>query len=513
MEKKGYFVIFLVVILIGENEAKRQGDAIDKLYRAEYLRLSHIIKEQSSPQLDLDLKKLVASRGFPAPLQNNEKEELNLKQRDLIKILPGQPFVKFSQYGGYITVDQIAGRAFYYYFAESHTPLTSPLFLWLNGGPGCSSLGYGAMHEIGPFRVLSDTNTLYLNKFSWNNVANVLFVESPAKVGYSYSNRTLDYSTYGDGLTAADNYMFVVKWLERFPEYKDRDLYIGGESYSGHYVPQLANLILQHNIEFPNFPTINLKGIIIGNPALNLETDVEGMFDYFAGHGLCSLENIQDVKHNCKFTAERNDSLPCLNAIFKTYINVNDIDIYSIFSPVCNSLSQAASSNNKIASVEVIDPCSIYYVYVYLNKVEVQAAMHANTTNLDHPWAPCSDEVIDQWKEKPNSVLPLLKQFMDKGLKVWLFSGDQDAKIPFLATQYSIKTLNLTTKAEWYAWFSNGEVGGYAEEYTGNLTFATVRGAGHEVPYYQPGRALTIFQSFISGTSLPQKVPDAPPPN
>jgi Serine carboxypeptidase len=35
-------------------------------------------------------------------------------------------------------------------------------------GPGCSSLGYGAMEELGPFRVMSDGKTLYLNPFSWN---------------------------------------------------------------------------------------------------------------------------------------------------------------------------------------------------------------------------------------------------------------------------------------------------------------------------------------------------------
>ena len=58
-----------------------------------------------------------------------------LKEKDRIEKLPGQPNVKFSQYGGYVTVDKTAGRAFYYYFVEAQTSKdTLPLLLWLNGG-------------------------------------------------------------------------------------------------------------------------------------------------------------------------------------------------------------------------------------------------------------------------------------------------------------------------------------------------------------------------------------------
>lgn len=92
--------------------------------------------------------------------------------------------------------------------------------------------------------------------------ANVLFLESPAGVGFSYSNTTSDYAKNGDKNTAKDNYAFLLNWLERFPEYKDRDFYISGESYAGNYVPQLAYTILYHN-KMTNNTHINLKGIIV----------------------------------------------------------------------------------------------------------------------------------------------------------------------------------------------------------------------------------------------------------
>ncbi|XP_075074872.1 serine carboxypeptidase 1-like [Nicotiana tabacum] len=103
------------------------------------------------------------------------------KKKDKISALPGQPSgVNFDQYSGYVTVDADAGRVLFYYFTELTQDRTNKsLVLWMNGGPGCSPLGNGGMAELGPFRVNNDGNTLWINEFAWNTVANVLFLESP----------------------------------------------------------------------------------------------------------------------------------------------------------------------------------------------------------------------------------------------------------------------------------------------------------------------------------------------
>lgn len=93
-------------------------------------------------------------------------------------------------------------------------------------------------------------------------VANVLFLESPAVVGFSYSNTTSDYDKAGDKATSVDAYAFLINWLERFPQYKTRDFYITGESYAGHYVPQLAYTIIVNN-KLHQQTIINLKGIAV----------------------------------------------------------------------------------------------------------------------------------------------------------------------------------------------------------------------------------------------------------
>ena len=93
-------------------------------------------------------------------------------------------------------------------------------------------------------------------------MANVIFLDSPAGIGFSYSNTSSDYIKNGDKRTAEDSYAFLVNWLERFPQYKNRDLFITGESYAGHYVPQLARTILSKN-KNKNRTVINIEGIAV----------------------------------------------------------------------------------------------------------------------------------------------------------------------------------------------------------------------------------------------------------
>ncbi|KAK6235997.1 hypothetical protein SCA6_011334 [Theobroma cacao] len=163
--------------------------------------------------------------------------EDSVAQQKLDKVpkLPGQNFnVSFAHYAGYVTVNEGSGRAlFYWFFEAAEDPDSKPLLLWLNGGPGCSSVAYGEAEEIGPFHIRPDGKTLYLNPYSWNKVANLLFLESPIGVGFSYSNTSFDLLNNGDKRTAKDSLAFLLKWLERFPQYKERDFYIAGESYGG----------------------------------------------------------------------------------------------------------------------------------------------------------------------------------------------------------------------------------------------------------------------------------------
>ncbi|XP_034705435.1 serine carboxypeptidase-like 40 [Vitis riparia] len=489
------FLLFIFSSFLAESHGKtmKQIEALDILQKA---------KLHGNSGIDTNLFEVNEVENGAETESHKIHPQEGLKEKDRIDMLPGQPHVGFNQYGGYVTIDESKGKALYYYFAEAPFSKKSlPLLLWLNGGPGCSSLAYGAMQELGPFRVHSEGKTLYRNQYAWNKVANVLFLESPAGVGFSYSNTTSDYRNGGDRKTAKDNYAFLVNWLERFPEYKKRDFYISGESYAGHYVPQLAHTILHHNKKADG-PIINLKGIIIGNAVINDETDELGMYQYFGSHALVSEKTIRQMEKHCNFSpGAASQSKECTKASDEVDDNIDALDIYNIYAPLCFNTN--LTFKPKKVTPE-FDPCSDYYVYAYLNRADVQKALHANVTKLKYDWEPCSD-VIQNWTDSPSTIIPLLHEFMENGLRVWVFSGDTDGRVPVTSTMASIDTMKLSVKTPWHPWFVAGEVGGYTEVYKGDLTFATVRGAGHQVPSFRPKRALSLISHFLSGTPLPRR--------
>ncbi|XP_024014909.1 serine carboxypeptidase-like 27 isoform X2 [Eutrema salsugineum] len=420
------------------------------------------------------------------------------QKRDRISELPGQPSnVDFRQYSGYITVNEERGRALFYWLVESpatRDPKSRPLVLWLNGGPGCSSVAYGAAEEIGPFRVGSDGKTLHPKLYAWNKLANLLFLESPAGVGFSYTNTTSDLYTTGDQRTAEDAYRFLVNWLERFPQYKHRDFYIVGESYAGHFVPQLSKLVHERNKGFKN-------------PALNLKDDYHdyiGTFEYWWNHGLISDSTYHQLKTACYSVSSLHPSLQCMVALRNAELEQGNIDPYSIFTKPCNNTVQLKSflRGRYPWMSRAYDPCTERYSNVYFNRVEVQKALHANVTRLPYPWKSCSDIVGSYWRDSPVSMLPIYRELITAGLKIWVFSGDTDAVVPVTATRYSIDALKLATITNWYPWYDHGKVGGWSQVYKG-LTLVTVAGAGHEVPLHRPRQAFILFRSFLESKPMP----------
>ncbi|CAL4979393.1 unnamed protein product [Urochloa decumbens] len=443
---------------------------------------------------------------------------------DLIRLeqlgLPND--VEFRMYGGYITVDEDAGRALYYWLQEADPaeidPATAPLLLWLNGGPGCSSIGSGALEEQGAFRLHPDGNTLFLNEFAWNKVANVLFLESPAGVGYSYSNTSSDL-VVGDDRTAEDSYIFLVKWFERFPRYKYRDFYIAGESYAGHYVPQLSQLVYMNNIGIED-PSINFKGFLVGNGITNDKLDMMGMFKFWWHHGLISDETLRRGLNLCLNGSTLTKPSPeCQKVINKANEEQGNIDTYSIYTPPCERGSPDEPPRSRLQRsrrglmLPAYDPCTAWYAIDFLNKNNVQEAIHANVSGIiGYPWAMCNMDIYYNWTTvTPISMIPIYQELIGAGLKVWVFSGDTDSAVPLSSTRLSLDAMGFPVKTSWYPWYMEPnatEVGGWSMEYEG-LIYVTVRGAGHEVPLHRPEQALFLFKQFLLGEPMPAKEKNA----
>ncbi|XP_076896914.1 serine carboxypeptidase II-2-like [Bidens hawaiensis] len=435
---------------------------------------------------------------------SSDSNPITQQKLDQVLNLPGQSFdVDFAHYSGYVTVNKEYGRALFYLMMEAtNDPSSKPLILWLEGGPGCSSLA-SAIVNGGPFHVNEDGKPVYLNPYSWNTdaSANLLFVESPVGVGYSYSNTSSDITSNGDKRTAADSLQFLLNWLERFPQYIGRDFYIAGQSYAGNYVPQLSQAIARYNKANAASP-INLKGYMVGNALTDDYNDRVGLFQYMWTVGLISDQTYKKLSELCNQESFIRPSSECGKIIEIANQEMGHIDPYSIFTPPCPNNSVTKRFLKRWHNVGPIgqsyDPCSEERSVVYFNLPEVQSALHVNNSIK---WDICSDAVNKYWKDSPISVLDVHRELISYGLRIWIYSGDTDAVIPVTSTRQRIDALNLTTIGPWRAWYDDGQVGGWTQEYAG-LTFVAVRGAGHQVPLHKPKQALTLVKSFLEGTSM-----------
>ncbi|TVU25219.1 hypothetical protein EJB05_27708 [Eragrostis curvula] len=434
---------------------------------------------------------------------------------DRIRRLPGQPEVSFGQYSGYIGVDDKGKRALFYYFAEAEVePATKPLVLWLNGGPGCSSLGVGAFSENGPFR--PSGQVLVKNEYSWNKEANVIYLETPAGVGYSYSADAAYYQGVDDKMTAMDNMVFLQRWLEKFPQYKGRELYIAGESYAGHYIPQLAEVMVEFNKKDRIF---NLKGIALGNPVLEFETDFNSRAEYFWSHGLISDATYRVFTSVCNYSRYVSEyyggalSPLCARVMNQvTRETSRFVDKYDVTLDVCIS---SVLSQSKILTPHVhqqvgksIDVCVEDETVRYLNRKDVQAALHARLVGVDK-WEVCSSVLEYELLNIQIPTINVVGSLVKSGIRVLVYSGDQDSVIPLTGSRTLVQNLahnmGLKTTTPYRVWFEGQQVGGWTQVYgSGMLSFATIRGASHEAPFSQPERSLVLFRAFLEGQPLPQ---------
>jgi carboxypeptidase C (cathepsin A) len=140
---------------------------------------------------------------------------------------------------------------FYYFFQARTTggapvPLPSaPLVLWLNGGPGCSSL-VGLFLENGPYRVTPKL-TLVPANHSWTSVAHMLYVDSPLPTGLSYATRNDDSGRPDTVRTMQDVGVTLLQFMKLFlasrPQLLQAPLYLTGESFAGQVGRRLGSLL------------------------------------------------------------------------------------------------------------------------------------------------------------------------------------------------------------------------------------------------------------------------------
>ncbi|OQS02911.1 serine protease family S10, partial [Thraustotheca clavata] len=403
----------------------------------------------------------------------------------------------------YVTLPSNGQNMFYWLVESQNNPSTDPIVLWLNGGPGCSSLG-GLFTELGPFVVKSDL-TLGRNPYSWNRKANIVFLESPAGVGYS--SPLLSDDEYNDVTTTERAYEFLSEFFQLYENYQNRDFFITGESYAGVYIPFLVARLLEQPLK-----NANLKGFAIGNPFTDSAIDGTSTFDYLYSHAMVSIEVYDSIQKHCPYDilamclASRGCTNECAMELVRGYSEANEVALnpYNIYGDVCllppDQSVLVAPHNIRPLNRGVIGPCQSKFMTMYLNLAQVQEAIHANASSSTE-WANCNMDVTNLY-DRVLSALPKYQTIITSGLKSMIYSGDTDAVVNFMGTERWIARLNLSIESPWKAWFGpDKQLAGYTQEYT-NLTFTTVKGAGHMVAATRPLHALYMFECFIYGNKL-----------
>lgn len=446
----------------------------------------------------------------------------------------------------------------HYWFAEAETAGASskPVVLWLNGGPGSSSL-LGMMQEQGPL-LINATGGLMKNPYSWTKQANLLALESPGGVGFSYCaamkaggncNNT-DISTAKAARAALQDF-----FKNKFPELRANEFFITGESYAGVYIPTLTRELLD------NAPEVNIKGIAVGDPCTDtpsqkqsmdmlwyahkhgfvpdadfdfLSNNCSGTYPSFMGRGSWKREEgrwaaalalerpaLKDssLEQSCKI-AHRRFIATTSKGISQGWDNsyINELDLFT----------DAAALDWTLPGTEN------YYNAQWLNRQDVRIALHVESSPAKTwPGPPAGWEYHSSYNACNNapempSMIEFYRYIAPKLKTTIVFNGDVDPCVSYEGTRTAIEKVgfDVLPGGHYRPWFydksattvktllekpnlfgpnleltdAGPQFGGQVVNYANNLSFVTVHGSGHMVPQFRPQAAERLLNRLLSGT-------------
>jgi carboxypeptidase C (cathepsin A) len=461
---------------------------------------------------------------------------------DKVTSLPGwSSKLPSAQYSGLVNSTR---STFHYWLVESENdPQNAPLVVWMNGGPGASSM-FGMMTELGPLTInydslKTDPPALFYNPMGWQTVANILAIEQPPPTGFSFCvDPAGDHSSCGnwnDTSAALENYHFLLNWFEKYPEYKDRDLYITGESYGGIYVPELTNNIVKGMKATPG-NGLKLKGIAVGDGCSGHDVPgcggTDGMWwhlQFMYGHGQVSQKMYDQVVSTCTVAALKDGTykkqpgcvkdLNMFEEALGGYYAYNLYDECEHKGPFYSRTSMGARGRASVSGIagfdfaeDVTGALNDYKcggteaLTVWANRSDVRDALHVPATaswnNVDGEWP--------EYHSTANDLRPYYKEWnadSDLALRILIYSGDADPGVMYLGSEEWTSGMGYTEKEPWRPWTLDGQqrMGGYVTRYTtpssasgGSFDFLTIRGAGHMVPQMQPAAAIEFFTRWLN---------------
>ncbi len=441
---------------------------------------------------------------IPASVLNTESIEFYTKDTKKVRSYAGHLHIDSTEYPD-------AQNHLFYWFFESQTcnPNVSvpdqqdlisrtPLLIWLNGGPGASSLA-GLFLENGPLSIGDDAAaTVSPTTTSWNQEAHVVYVDQPIGSGYSYS----DAGEYVPDETALSR-MFCQGLREFFsahPEYAQCPLYVCGESYAAKYVPAIAKEIDRQNRENTGEQRqhVNLKGIAVGNGWIKPELSLRVMIDYVHATGFLGIS--------------QKESLYKAYAEFQTALHAGKMKKATELGNDLVTTTLAYGGNFDLYDVRRWEDLSMGALRAYLDSGHVKRALHVPE---DVTWqcadnaGPVAEHLID---DNMADASGLYGEIVDKGYKTLLYTGNFDTACGYQSTEEILDDLMKQRgdqeHDEWrnaprLIWtLAQGNPKGFVRNLR-NLTQVSVPDSGHQVPSFQPHICREMLYNWLFDRPFP----------
>ncbi|KAJ0173345.1 hypothetical protein K1T71_011521 [Dendrolimus kikuchii] len=412
-------------------------------------------------------------------------ESGNITEGRRLARVPFTESLRIKSYAGYFTVDKTynSNQFFWYFPAMIPNKKDAPVIVWLQGGPGASSL-YGLFTENGPLRVRN--GKFERRKYNWAVSHHLIFIDNPVGTGFSFTDNDKGYCT-DEAQVGEQLYSTLTQFFQLFPELQLNKFFVTGESYGGKYVPALAYAIHKNN------PTakvkINMKGIAIGNGLSDPEHQlVYGKYLYQIG--------LIDWNQAKVFESYENKTIDYIkqqnwNKAFETFdslLNGDMIDGKSLF-------TNMTGFNFYFNFLHTKDYTEYEDFGPMLQKSSVRKDLHVG----DLPFH--NGSVVEKHLQDDimKSVAPWISELLDHYYIV-IYSGQLDIIVAYPNTLNYLRHLNFTGSEDYktakrYIWQVDGEVAGYVKQ-AGKLVEILVRNAGHMVPGDQPKWALDMITRF-----------------
>jgi len=429
--------------------------------------------------------------------------------RDASRVtLPG---FDHESYSGFLNTDGLGDKEmFFWYFPALELHATAPLVIWLQGGPGGSSM-FGLFSEMGPIELDAQLKP-HVRNYTWNKKYNMIFIDNPVGAGFSYTASGQGYCSNSKTCVAENLVSLMLQFYRMFPELLSADLYITGESYGGHYVPAFGAKILEHNnkakIQIP------LRGVAVGDGWIDPVNMIPGYPDMMRNMGLASDAETLKIQEYCNQAVNYINAGEMLKA-FNVWDEMLNGDVY----PYPNYFHNITGSKNYDNFMMTTDPPEFARYGNYVNIPEIRKAIHVGNRTFGGNSAQCEKHLLEDFHQSFRTSLQLLLDAQH--VQVLVYSGQLDIIIAASLTERFLPFLQWSGQGEfaaaqkkvWRVTSTDVEVAGFVRECRG-FQYVVVRGAGHIVPFDQPRRAYDMIEHFIEGRSYehrpePQPVTDS----